>query len=671
MPKNVKRKAGDPGDAEEPEEPIQRGPLKKSSKKEKLQEARRNAQAWAQAELNKNDAKKKSQAVTALTDSVESDDDNDDVAKTQARKRVRVEESSIQKPPVGTTKLQSARDAAKKWAEEEKMKMEHKTVPAGSSPASKGETVGKSPARTPKPSTGGRKKKLAPQSTPVGTPAVGVDPMTSPGFPAQPFPNPTMGTVYSGGPFMVQQPGQGGTPYVNGGYVMLVQGTSPFALAVPSSGAADDDDDVPPPPQLEHHVSQQILGNAQASLRNQPTVDSFHPDVHKAAVNAVGDEEIDETAGEDDNEPIVVDGVDDAAQQAELITPKKRGAADRITKWTVVFAAIAISVYVAKFPIHSSMFFGDHLNNEAPTLHCFFDSETGWDGTCPDGDGVPCPTGGVCRNGELVKCSSLFHTVSVEKDSCILAEKYKILTAALVEELETYAKRTCEGTNLSMHKYATMLQKHPEIMVEESPELVELVLGAELTVETDDDGLYIGLPEDHSLELPMSCYMDNAFKRSLETIGSLVVKFMFSVWSVFLIILGVLWNCTWTYPLSSLIGFMTVCAIGAIKKAEDKKRKKILDTANMRQMAYRTLQDNPQCPHLVVHIRDEIAFCLAETDKNERRQLIKDIWPKVVSDIKLDNRVRKSQRMVDGVPSDAWQWVAATTPKSARFASET
>lgn len=648
MPKNVKRKATDAADAEEPTDPAARGSAKKISRKDRLTEARRNAQAWAEAEKSKEEEKKKKAGASTVADeSMGADDDNES---PQAKKRVRVEDS----PSKLKSPLQSAREAAKQWAEEEKMKMK-KSVPAtgARSPAPKSASVGKSPARATKSSsTPGRSKKA--ESTPVGRKSVGVS--------QKAVPNPMMGTVYPAGAFIVPQPGPGGAPMASGGYMMFVPGSPPFAQAA-SSDREVDDDDVPPPPALEQHISQQVLGNAQASLRNQPTVDSFHPDVHKAAVNVVGDEEIDETSGEDDSEPIVVDRVEEAVQQAEALALKKR--ADLLAKGAIVSAIIAILLYIVNF----TTLLGTGMNNETPTLDCFLDSTPGRSIACPEGNGVPCPTGGVCLDGELVECSSLFHNVSVAKDSCIVAEQYKILTAALMDELEDQAKQACLGSNFPIVKYATMLQAQPEMLVEESPELVQLVLEVAFYVENDDEnGLYIGLPDDHRLALPMSCHLSDAFKGSLETIGSIVVKFMLSLWSVFLIFLGVLWNCTLAYPLSSLIGFMTVCAIAAIKRADDAKRKKILCIANMRQMAYSTLQDNPQCPHLVVHIRDEIAFCLAENHKKERRYLIKDIWPTVVSDIKLDNRVRKSQRMVDGVPSDAWQWVAATTPKSTRFA---
>jgi hypothetical protein len=655
-----KRKTEETSDTEGPVD------VKKVSKKDKLLEARKNAQAWAEAEKTKNDKKKKELQAAATTgaadESMESDggreDDENESVEPQVKKRVRMEHSSTpssnQKSP---SSLQNAKEAAKQWAEEEKKKMKQKSVPAATSHAAKpasnaaATSVGKSPARpskstTPKKTVPVQKKNS--DSTPVAAPVVAVP-------------------VYPAGAFIVQQPGPEGTPFANGasGYMMFVQGSPPFAQAATTSkrGDDDDDDDVPPPPALEQHVSQQILGNAEASLRNQPTVDSFHPDVHKAAVNVVRDEEIDEAAGEDDSEPIVVDEADGATREAEILALQKR--LNIAVKGAFVSAFIAFVL----FTVYFTPLFGNGMTNGTPTLLCYLDSTPGQRIACPEGDGVPCPTGGVCSDGGLVECSSVFHEVSGAKDSCIVAVQYKNLTAALFVELEDQAKKSCLRNNFPIVKYSSMLQAQPELLANESPELVQLVLGVEFYVENDDEtGLFIGLPDDYKLTLPMSCHMSDAFKGSLEAIGSYVVKFLFSVWSLFLIFLGVVWNCTWTYPLSSLIGFLIVCAIGAIKKADDVKRKKILNTANMRQMAYSTLQDNPQCPHLVVHIRDEIAFCLAENDKKERRHLIKEIWPTVVSDIKLDNRVRKSQRLVDGVPSDAWQWVAAVAPKATRFA---
>jgi hypothetical protein len=325
-------------------------------------------------------------------------------------------------------------------------------------------------------------------------------------------------------------------------------------------------------------------------------------------------------------------------------------------------------------PMPPSTISSNVVNNEPPPSTCFFDSQTEWEGACPDGNGVPCPEGGVCRDGELVGCLSSFKEVAESGKSCTVTDEFKIMKAFLVKELEDHATQhqTCDETNVSLLNYASVQQAHPEIMVEEGPELVEMLLEEGFTVETDDNGLHLGLPNDHYVGLPIYCHIGNAFKVLLEIIGSWMVYWTHFAWNIAIIVLRVFWNCAYAYPLASAIGFGTVVSLYSLKARGNERRKKILDIANMRQMAYTTLQDNPQCSHLVVHIRDEIAMCLAEFNRDERQHLIKHIWPKVVSDVKLDNRVRKSQRIGEASTLvDAWQWVATTTPKSARFASDT
>ena len=56
--------------------------------------------------------------------------------------------------------------------------------------------------------------------------------------------------------------------------------------------------------------------------------------------------------------------------------------------------------------------------------------------SCIEGDGVPCPEGGVCKNGKLVDCSSKYFEVSENEADCVLTETSMASVNSLQEKLE-------------------------------------------------------------------------------------------------------------------------------------------------------------------------------------------------------------------------------------------
>ena len=118
-----------------------------------------------------------------------------------------------------------------------------------------------------------------------------------------------------------------------------------------------------------------------------------------------------------------------------------------------------------------------------------------------------------------------------------------------------------------------------------------------------------------------------------------------------------MWSFSMAYPWVSLVCLIVLLALRRYRQRKAEYQVLLADVANVRHLAYQKLMAD-SLEHVVLHLRDEVALDLYPTSKSERSYLILKVWPRVVADVRLDNRVHKTNQLLQGKPRDVWQWVA-------------
>lgn len=179
-------------------------------------------------------------------------------------------------------------------------------------------------------------------------------------------------------------------------------------------------------------------------------------------------------------------------------------------------------------------------------------------------------------------------------------------------------------------------------------------------LEKADEDIFIGLSDEYvdtKLTIPTMCWIGLVAADTLTTIFTSTFYAGVHTASTILVV-------AFAYPLISFVCLTLLLAITWARRYEKARKKLAADVANVRQLAYqRMMSDSSE--HVVLHLRDGIAMDMHPTSKSDRSYLILKVWPRVVTDVRLDNRVLKTNRMVVGKPRDVWQWAAAPSKATA------
>jgi len=421
-------------------------------------------------------------------------------------------------------------------------------------------------------------------------------------------------------------------------------------------GEEIDEEDImpPPPPALMAQVSQQVLLNArnedEDSVNQVSIEDEKQNELEKEQEMTTGNNTITNSPHIDRND-----------QQLRKTNLNTRWFPNITSK---VIIGIAISSIILMLPMPP----GDNL----PKLpagddtvieiepFCYYNSQPDSEDYCLNAtNGMECPKAAVCKGGKIVACDNPFQDISDQGNKCVLDEKYLPIKDALTNELVRLASQLCDQSTKPSFKY-NLLQKNNSTIPEiESEELVEALMD-EGFVMYDRDGLFVGLPEEIKVSLPMYCHVGNMGQLIIQEVGLLllgVLKFALSNLLGFVL----------TYPELSFLNLIVLMCFFWYRRHLAGKKKRETDTKRTRELAYKTLEETCGVEHCAIHIRDEIAMALYPNSKKDRLQLQKSIWPKIVDDVKRDTRVRKFQHFTrDGKTRDMWQWTAASkTPSKA------
>jgi len=427
----------------------------------------------------------------------------------------------------------------------------------------------------------------------------------------------------------------------------------------------DDDDIIPPPPvmELEKQISQQVMANCAAALKGQPLPFTDAPELAFSSDNNAANVQPDEY-DDIDEEPIVVDNVH--SNSADY--GGKNGGSTMMAWYyrypllTTLFVAVIIIIIIATAAgsvfllSNSSMNPGSTGVSDKP---CFLDSyasdEEGYVASCSEGgNGVACPSGGMCEGGKLVACFSSNFEVSETGVGCLPTKSTNDTIDVIRTILEEWTIRDqCSPTpseTLPVFPYSDLQVFKPDVLGEWT--LERGLLDEDFVIEYFDDGAFVGLPETHGIQYPLACRVNKSAKEAFEVIGSGLISATISLVQLSYIAIK-------AYPLVSLIGLLAVLFMRR-KQEQSRKRSLILQAvAQARQLSYERLMDDPSQSHIVLHIRDEIAMELHPNSKKDRHRMNREVWPRVVSDVHADNRVRKCTKILEGKQRDVWQWIAA------------
>jgi len=430
-------------------------------------------------------------------------------------------------------------------------------------------------------------------------------------------------------------------------------GTNKTILPVAATETEDDDDDMPPPmSSLESQISEQVLANFVASETNQPAPHTQPPPAAFSNPPEVEGDEVDIFVH--DEHPIVIDDehlivLDDDHPNEK---PKRQA-----TTYLILAIIVAIVSYIL---VQDEETTGETVTGSTAFIEapCFKDNVMIDDSgviinSCAGNTGVECPDGGTCKFGKLVECIGKHYEISDNKDKCILTslslEKVSAIQA-IMEELTSQS-----GCHIAAYEYPLFpykdIQLANPLVIANNP-LEVSILENEFNVERINGVLHIGLSADHKFPQPFYCEAIPTLTSLFGGIGSLMA-------AAFHFILAVALEIFKAYPIPSSVVLVVSYAIRRFLMYRAYRSKLAENVSEIRQIAYTYLEDDTNQSHLVLHVRDHIVMKLYP--RKERKYLIQDVWPRVVPDFKCDNRIRKTTRVVEGQPREAWQWVAAVS----------
>jgi hypothetical protein len=277
-------------------------------------------------------------------------------------------------------------------------------------------------------------------------------------------------------------------------------------------------------------------------------------------------------------------------------------------------------------------------------------------------DRIPCPDFGLCAGGRLISCRVKHFEVSPEGRSCILTKASNDTLARVEALLVNWT--VADYCHLSGNDFAHSLQQSKAALFplskvqKQVPSADRLLVSICPNVQVQNDHnagqVVIGLSNayvDTQLRLPFSCWMTLSLlemgQHAWTTTLSIVAKTFYFLLKI-----------SMAYPIPSAIALLVLWLLMQLRRALRYRKRLIQDVVKVRDLCYQKLMVDPSLEHMVLHLRDGIAMDMYPSSRVGRAYIITKVWPKVVVDVRQDNRVAKYSGMVGDKPRDIWKWVA-------------
>ena len=280
---------------------------------------------------------------------------------------------------------------------------------------------------------------------------------------------------------------------------------------------------------------------------------------------------------------------------------------------------------------------------------------------------VDCPEHGRCSDGSLYVCTGMHYEMAADGSLCVLNEAANVTMAKVETMLTNWTiQNFCsfDGVEFARKSKTKAGAMFPLAKVTEQVQVENSLLlrSDAYTVVRIDDELLIGLSDDYAntrLSMPTLCWVG---LYAVDTVTSVVSGSFYAAMKA----ASTVFSVTFAYPLASLVCLFVLLAIHYTRRRQESRKTLAADVATVRQMAYQRMMSD-SLEHVVLHLRDGIAMDMHPTSKHERSYVILKVWPRVVADVRLDNRVLKTNRMAGGKPRDVWQWVATPSASGVSF----
>lgn len=278
---------------------------------------------------------------------------------------------------------------------------------------------------------------------------------------------------------------------------------------------------------------------------------------------------------------------------------------------------------------------------------------------------VQCPIPGRCRDGNLYFCLGRHMQVSDDGSGCVLNEAANTTIAKVEAILANWTTENfCSFDGVDFAQKSTnkagVMFPLAKVSDEINVDTILLWKSNMFILEKADEDILIGLSDEYvdtKLTIPTMCWIGLVAADTLTTIFTSTFYAGVHTASTILVV-------AFAYPLVSLVCLTLLLGINWARRFQQARKKLATDVANVRQLAYQRMMSDCS-EHVVLHLRDGIAMDMYPTSKSERSYIILKVWPRVVTDVRLDNRVLKTNRMVVGKPRDVWQWAAAPSKAAA------
>jgi len=277
---------------------------------------------------------------------------------------------------------------------------------------------------------------------------------------------------------------------------------------------------------------------------------------------------------------------------------------------------------------------------------------------------IPCPEGGRCAEGILHSCHEKNKIVSSDGSLCIWNEDTNKSFAHIEAMLTNWTINNYCELKGAKHAYKSPNSKSPvfpfSVIANNTMIKKEMLLNSSDFIFSEiKDEVMIGFSDNYTnnkLVLPRTCWISLATVQLFQALGSVVLHGGFKVASwMFQFVIA--------YPIISTLASLIYLIVISIFRRREKMQKLADDVVEVRNLAYKEMMQNSS-EHVVLHLRDGIAMDMHPKSRQGRAYIITKVWPRVVVDIRQDNRVRKTNRRFGMKPRDIWQWVAAPSPHS-------
>ncbi|KAL3817226.1 hypothetical protein ACHAXA_009513 [Cyclostephanos tholiformis] len=295
-----------------------------------------------------------------------------------------------------------------------------------------------------------------------------------------------------------------------------------------------------------------------------------------------------------------------------------------------------------------------------------------------------CPQWGRCRAGKLLDCIDGAGTFAGRNlfvpnksgDGCEVSPEANELVEVVKETLagmttDQFCQREVEGIMLKNDTFPLFRLEKVVAKVRDLPNGSFALFSLDLllwlspafdsgsvcfgTLSGDDDGDFDAMGLGHevspdSLPLPISCRIKLLFWELLGYLSHFALALIkYSA--------GVTFYLSWHYPIQSFCGIgMTYLFI--VLQRKRKHLAKVREVIGIvREAAYDRLAEcDDHTGYAALLLRDDVGHDMYPTSFVQRQFLYDYVWPRVVLEVRADNRVRKFRKMIAGKELEHWDF---------------